>query len=742
MTTINSQEDFLRALSENPEWRAAVRAQILGEDVLQMPAKFDAFVEEQREFNASLTASIEELKEINRAQRDINDRLARNMDRIAHDIGQLRGWFARLNAADFGPVIAMDMGMEFVRNLTRAELVQMAGQAVRSGIPRDSLRSFYNADVIIEATQADASTCYIAVEASYTADHRDADRALRNVEFLTQFTGLPAYPCIVSVRNDRELGPDVLQGNVFWYPIPERTELEIRLIERQSGKCYICDESIDLEIHKGSMDIDHIDPFSEGGPDTGNNFALTHLSCNRSKGASDIRVARRLAELDKLHQQARDSGSRGANLSHILVKYGGGKARLRIRRENDRVDFSFPETGDNRVQSASLHKDSLSDAEYFFAVVPLEYIHHDDRINPRDIGTNVRKLIEEFLRGRPQLHVGLAWWAPEKDGAGELKLFDGQHKAAAQIMLGAKQLPVRVFVEPDINLLITTNTNAGSDLRQVAFDTSTMRRLGSTLYADRAAQYRKMRELPDGDLSFSEHDLVRHFRGERRQMEKYIIDAQRDSITYNSDNRLTEFVEMGGRGTNRPLAYSTVESAFFQLLYKKALDTSIDENLEAGSNPRDLERTQMVRLMNIFADVFFVGKWDPDVGGNRIENRVSRGDEIPENHLRAWRVARDEVAVNIIRHVRLVIENYFAFNGVMVDKERLLHVNLPDDLWQRVENFLTRLSELRCWLDKDLSQSVFGPKQNLDYWESVFKTGQSPDGTRVLAQGLNILEMI
>ncbi len=236
MTTINSQEDFLRALSENPEWRAAVRAQILGDEQLQLPARFDAFVErmdafieEQKQFNAMVAGFIEEQKQFNsdmrefvRAQKDINERLARNMDRIAHDIGQLRGWFARLNAADFAPVIAMDMGMEFVRNLTRAELVQMAGQAVRSGIPRDSLRSFYNADVIIEATQADATTCYIAVEASYTADHRDADRALRNVEFLTQFTGLPAYPCIVSVRNDRELSPDVLQGNVFWYPFPDQ----------------------------------------------------------------------------------------------------------------------------------------------------------------------------------------------------------------------------------------------------------------------------------------------------------------------------------------------------------------------------------------------------------------------------------------------------------------------------------------------------------------------------------------
>lgn len=229
MTTINSQEDFLRVLSENPEWRAAVRAQILGEELMQLPARFDAFVEEQRDFNARLTVSIEELststkelKEFNRAQKDINERLARSMDRIAQDIGQLRGWFARLNAADFAPVIAYEMGMDWVRTLGRNELVNMAQDGIRDGLSRDSLRSFINADVIIEATQADGSTCYIAVEASYTADHRDADRALRNAGYVARFTGRRAHPAIVSVRNDRELGPDILQGNVFWYPIPDQ----------------------------------------------------------------------------------------------------------------------------------------------------------------------------------------------------------------------------------------------------------------------------------------------------------------------------------------------------------------------------------------------------------------------------------------------------------------------------------------------------------------------------------------
>ena len=243
MTTINSQEDFLRALSENPEWRAAVRARILGDELVQLPAEFkafvhkmDSFVEEQRQFNAMVAGFIQEQKQFNSemrtfvnemklfnaGQRDLNERLVRNLDRITHDVGQLRGWFARLNAADFAPVIAWEMGMTFVRNLSRGELSQMAQQSIRDGTPRGSLKSFINADVIIEATQSDASTCYIAVEASCTADHRDADRALRNADFLTRFTGSQARPAIVSVRNDRELAPDVLQGDVFWYPIPDQ----------------------------------------------------------------------------------------------------------------------------------------------------------------------------------------------------------------------------------------------------------------------------------------------------------------------------------------------------------------------------------------------------------------------------------------------------------------------------------------------------------------------------------------
>ncbi len=523
----------------------------------------------------------------------------------------------------------------------------------------------------------------------------------------------------------------------------QRQQLEQRLYDRQTKLCFICNETIDLVLHKGQIDIDHIDPLAKDGLDAENNFALTHSSCNRSKGASNLEVARRLAEFERLQIQAQQDGKRGANLGDVLDRHGGAKARLRIKSQNGNVEFSLPDVGLNEIRRVPLLHDRLSDMQSFFTSLPLEYLHHDDRINPRSIGSNIRGLIEEFKDSRPQLHIALAWWKATEEGAGEIKVFDGQHKAAAQILLGVRELPVRIFVDPDTNVLLQANTNAGGKLRQVAFDTAVMRHLGSTLYFERVNQYRKLRGLPDDDYSFSEQDLVRFFRGERREMERYIVDAQRDAIMHDSTNSLLEFVQWAGKGADRPLSYTAIERSFFkEFLYKKALDSPIDQNFEQGTNPRQLEREQLVRIMSLFAEVVFIEKWDPEIGGRRIETRVQAGDAIQEGHLRAWRVAREEVLANVLRWLRLVIEHYFAFAAQMYDNDRLLHRRLPDELWDHMRNFLTNLASLPCWFDRSLSTTVFGPKQNLDFWDKVFTTGKAPTGVQVLAQSLNLKQMI
>ena len=122
--------------------------------------------------------------------------------------------------------------------------------------------------------------------------------------------------------------------------------------------------------------------------------------------------------------------------------------------------------------------------------------------------------------------------------------------------------------------------------------------------------------------------------------------------------------------------------------------------MERGENPRVLEREQLVKLMSLFAEIFFVGSWDPEIGGQKLENRVQKGDPIPEGHLRAWRVAREEILENLLGWTRLVIENYNAYTGRMIDKEKLLHYPLPEELWKRIKTFLTRLASLPCWIDR------------------------------------------
>ena len=222
VTTINSLDDFLRALDANPSWREAVRARILGEELLQLPVKFDAFAQEQGKHLENVETLVQEqsslLENLVQEQNTRTTNIEVRMDRIEGDTGTLKGDFARTRTVQDAQGIASDMGLEFVRTLSAADLSEMAG----NGLPRDIHRSFRNADLVIEATDG-TDTRYIAMEVSFTADRRDCDRAIRNAGLITKFTGKSAQAAVASVRNDREAAESVESGAVYWHPLEDRT---------------------------------------------------------------------------------------------------------------------------------------------------------------------------------------------------------------------------------------------------------------------------------------------------------------------------------------------------------------------------------------------------------------------------------------------------------------------------------------------------------------------------------------
>ena len=137
-------------------------------------------------------------------------------------MGILKGNVAIRVAQDHFEIILDELGLNYVKLLTRHDLVAMMRGGGSADIAIGDRRSFYRADLVVEASDAADRIHYVAVEASYTADSRDTNRVVRNAGFLTRFTGCPAYAVIASVSNDHDAQSLVDEGSLFWHRLTDR----------------------------------------------------------------------------------------------------------------------------------------------------------------------------------------------------------------------------------------------------------------------------------------------------------------------------------------------------------------------------------------------------------------------------------------------------------------------------------------------------------------------------------------
>ena len=179
MTTINTIEDLARILQDQPTWAEALRALLLTQELLELPARFDRFVQAQQETN----------RLIDRRLNAIEGRL----DNVEGRLGNLEGGqyertirtkaLARSqNLLGFdAPYVALNQD-----GLTDPRLTSAIAQAVRNGlVTRASSAEVFEADLIISAQ----GNRHAAIEVSLTADRDDIDRAKTRAGILAVITG-------------------------------------------------------------------------------------------------------------------------------------------------------------------------------------------------------------------------------------------------------------------------------------------------------------------------------------------------------------------------------------------------------------------------------------------------------------------------------------------------------------------------------------------------------------------------
>ena len=188
--------------------------------------KLEAGQGELRAGQQKLEAGQERHENVQQELREGQARLERAVEAIRHDIAPLKAAHARNSALRVSYRICEDLGLDEVRILPRDELRAMMRQTDTAAIPRSQRHSFIEADAIIEAVDDAGETHYVALEASFTADERDTSRAIRNADYLTQFTGRPAHAVIAALRIDNRIAGDITAGAVRWCRLDEN-DLEI-----------------------------------------------------------------------------------------------------------------------------------------------------------------------------------------------------------------------------------------------------------------------------------------------------------------------------------------------------------------------------------------------------------------------------------------------------------------------------------------------------------------------------------
>ena len=227
---VRNLQDILTALERHPEWRTALRQQLLGEELLELPAVFAKFATETTRRLDLLTEDVGTLKsDVGTLKSDMVDvktaitKLTNNVGKLTNDVGVLKGAHAEATARAEIALIADDLDLEHRRIVPKLELRHMARDG--GADPRDdAMKSFLASDIIAETTNADGETTYLAVETSFTGDLHDADRARDHAALMERLTGRPCRAVIASRQKNAGLAKLVERGEIAWHELTIRIQ--------------------------------------------------------------------------------------------------------------------------------------------------------------------------------------------------------------------------------------------------------------------------------------------------------------------------------------------------------------------------------------------------------------------------------------------------------------------------------------------------------------------------------------
>ena len=477
------------------------------------------------------------------------------------------------------------------------------------------------------------------------------------------------------------------------------SEIEKDTVLQQHGRvCFADGHAIPDE---QPVHFDHIRAFALGGASELNNIAPMCPTHNSAKGTLPLFDFRTRLEVGQFF----DSGDR-LTLGDLLG-YFRSKGKISEFGSSVAVNES---NGMVRIQSSSLTEDyklyscPITGWKYFYAVLPIAVLDSDDDkdqvagLQPRYlIFDKVFNLFRHF-QTNPILQPSLG-----RIVNGRIKLFDGQHKAAALLWNEQDTLECKIYTDPDLRQLNQTNISAHDKFAQTRFYSSIM---VSKLGAQFGVDFDNYKNLENGEIK-SEEGFMKYLR-EKDMLTAGQVNARFRSFLYNAvleddKNRLRRLVSAGNRPTEeKPITMNSLTNSLFaSFLYRHP----VSENMATEAYMRSMEIQTMVRVMNMLDDLAF-SRWD------------TRGSHGSDEQLKLRRIVR----ARVMKTWAAMLKDAICAKLEIYDTDEQLRPfcrELDEKAFEDIRFVVSRLIEWKMWsspADSEIDQVRFDTDGQIKDW--------------------------
>ena len=453
------------------------------------------------------------------------------------------------------------------------------------------------------------------------------------------------------------------------------------VISRHGMRCFVNGHPIEPE--DDDLEFDHIKSLASGGTTTLDNMAPVCRKHNRQKGKRSLSEYRDYLELSTFF-----SDGSPKYLDDVI----SAKSRdfgVRLLYEVDTSSHTVTLYPDGRAENFSLYTCPVTGWRYFYALIPVQHLKNDGDLQPRSLRQkSMWELYHHFLRNT-QLSPSICRF----DNSNDLLLFDGQHKAAAQIWAGREAVECKVYIKPMSQKLKETNLEAHQAHRQMSFYPAELMQKYADIFGEDWEEYATLegRKSEAGFMDF----LINERRKTTAKARSEIEQAIHWRILRDPHNKLGEFVSQTTRTRQQPLTYNRLKRTILKLFI-----SPVPSDAELGSEQdlRGAEEVNLVRLMSIIAEEGLIERWNPernDAEHQRTERIFSAGS------IRAWtRLLRDVLNA----HFRLYLTG-------PEEIHRILYRELPEDEFNWIRKFVRTIFSHSVWdipdtADQDISKRL------------------------------------